>query len=65
MAETAVIAEGQPCTVCQIWLPCELLDALARRAQELGLSDSQLVAEALHAYLAVPEPSAEEGQCPK
>ncbi len=41
----------RPCRVCQIWLTCEVLNAVTQQAEEEGISDSKLIERILRQHL--------------
>ena len=65
MDQPTKMMDGRPCTACQVWLPCDLLQLVEERAKREGLRDNQLIVKAVYAYLGIPEPSTEERECPR
>ena len=50
MEVTKLDTQGRPCKICQVWLPCELIQKISERAQVEGVSDTEIVTRALRSY---------------
>ena len=55
MSEERKDEHGRDCRICQVWLSCEVINALDARAKEEGTTESLLLDKITREYLGLPQ----------